>query len=389
MLKKILFVSVFGLDGIESNSRLKSVYDFVSGDKLVVTTDFNHRLKKHFKSKRDGCIHLHVLPYKSNVSFMRILSHIMFAYKLWKYLNNIKERPDCIYCAMPTSTAAYVCGRFCKNNKIHFVIDVIDLWPDSFLSLLGHKRNFIKWFLYPWRLLTTQAYKFADVIIGESKEYAAVAHGFNTVAPVYSFYIGIDMDKITRQISNSQLLLDKCEDEIWIAYAGSMGVSYDFKTLIEGVACLNNKYKYKLFFIGDGTERENVDKLIRKHNVNAYITGFVDYGDLLKYLSYCDIAVNIFRENTRVVHSYKFNDYVATKCFILNSLIGETADIISSYKIGLNFTFERDSFVMTLLKVVGNWGYYKYWRENNNRLIDEILDKKIVYGQLNEIFSKE
>ena len=101
------------------------------------------------------------------------------------------------------------------------------------------------------------------------------------------------------------------------------------------------------------------------------------------------IAVNIFRKNTRVVHSYKFNDYVATKCFILNSLIGETADIISSYKIGLNFTFERDSFVMTLLKVVDNWEYYKYWRENNNRLIDEILDKKIVYEQLNEIFCKE
>lgn len=44
---------------------------------------------------------------------------------------------------------------------------------------------------------------------------------------------------------------------------------------------------------------------------------------------------------------------------------------------------------MTLLKVVDNWEYYKYWRENNNRLIDEILDKKIVYEQLNEIFCKE
>ena len=119
---------------------------------------------------------------------------------------------------------------------------------------------------------------------------------------------------------------------------------YDFESLIKGVAVLNGKYQYKLFFIGDGVCRAKIENLISQYSVNAEITGFMEYGDLLKYLANCDIAVNIFRDKTKVVHSYKFNDYVATNCFILNSLPGETADMIDRYKVGLNFDFKDNTF---------------------------------------------
>lgn len=388
MCKKGLFISVFGLDGIDSNSRLQTIYNFVDGDKIIITTDFNHREKKYFIKPKNGCYHIHVLPYKKNVSLKRVLSHIVFAYKLRKYLNAIKEKPDYIYCTMPTSTAAYVCGRFCKKHNIHYIIDVIDLWPDSLIPVLGRKKYLINWLLYPWRFFTISAYKFADVILGESQKYTFKAHLYNPTVPAYSFYLGIDKNKVVQQIGKSKVVIQKNINEIWIVYAGNLGVSYDFETLIKGVASLNNRFIYRLLFVGDGTKRKNVENLIKNYNVNGYITGYVGYDDLLKYLSYSDIAVNIFCKNTKVVHSYKFNDYVATSCFILNSLPGETADLVSLYKVGLNFDFENNTFDKILLHVLENWDSYKLWKNNNDILIDKVLDKRIVYTQLKKIFEK-
>ena len=52
-------------------------------------------------------------------------------------------------------------------------------------------------------------------------------------------------------------------------------MSYDFESLIKGVAVLNGKYQYKLFFIGDGVCRAKVENLINQYSVNAEITGFL------------------------------------------------------------------------------------------------------------------
>lgn len=71
---------------------------------------------------------------------------------------------------MPTSTAAYVCGKYCKKHGVKFVIDVIDLWPDSLRPIVaGIKNRLLNLFIFPWKYITIQSYKMADVILGESK----------------------------------------------------------------------------------------------------------------------------------------------------------------------------------------------------------------------------
>ena len=330
-----------------------------------------------------------VPSYMKNLSLKRIYSHIIFAYHLKKFLDSLQQIPLTIYCAMPTSTAAYVCGKYCKKHKVRFVVDVIDLWPDSLLPIVvGIKGQLLKYFIYPWKYITVQAYKMADVILGESKQYADEAALYNNKASIYPLYLGVDRNEVNKLITNSTLALNRSNDEIWIGYAGSLGTSYDFETLVKGVASLNGKYQYKLFFIGDGVCRAKVENLINQYSVNAEITGFLKYGDLLKYLSYCDIAVNIFRDKTKVVHSYKFNDYVATNCFILNSLLGETADMVDRYKVGLNFDFKDNTFDKVLLQCLEFWDDYREWKLNNERLVDELLDKEAIYSQIETILSK-
>lgn len=388
-MKKIFVVSLF-CDISTGYSRTSNICRYISGLFVhVVTADFDHRTKQ-YKGCRDNSdsSYLHVPVYKKNLSIKRVYSHIVFAYKLRRFLNSLQEIPTTIYCAMPTSTAAYICGKYCKKHRVKFVIDVIDLWPDSLIPILdGIRGKLLKFLLFPWKFITIQAYKMADVILGESKRYTNEAALYNDKVSVYPLYLGVDKKVVNRLIANSKLVLNKRDNELWIGYAGSLGTSYDFETLIKGVANLNGQYSYKLFFIGDGVCRAEIETLINQYAVNAEITGFLEYGDLLKYLFYCDIAVNIFRDDTKVVHSYKFNDYVATNCFILNSLPGETAEMIEQYEIGLNFDFRENSFDKILLRCFKFWDDYKERKMNNEKLANELLNKERIYSKIEAILS--
>ena len=170
----VLLVSAFSNINPGSNSRMKAIYSQIAGDKIVLSSDFNHRKKQYYSFEEmrhpDQQV-LHVPSYNSNIGIKRIWSHIVFARQIKKYLLSLDEKPDVIYCSMPTSSSAYVCAKFCRKNGIKFVIDVIDLWPDSLLPLVRGK-VLIKALLYPWTYLTRYVYRHADVIMGESVKYA-------------------------------------------------------------------------------------------------------------------------------------------------------------------------------------------------------------------------
>lgn len=386
-MKKYIFVSAF-TNIVSPNNRTSSIIGHVDGEKVVLTTDFNHGKKMYYVSgeaDNEKQIVLHVPAYQNNLSLQRIWSHLVFAWKVREYLNALSEEPEAVYCAMPTSSSAYVCAKYCKKHGIKYVIDVIDLWPDSLLPLVKGQKV-IKGLLIPWAYLTQYAYRHADVIMGESVKYAYEAKKYNTKANVYPIYLGIDTSIISKIKTFSPVHLEKPSDEIWIAYAGSLGVSYDFQTLLEAIKFIDGKYRYKLWFIGDGMRRDEILEYIERNQLNAEITGFLKYELLLGYLGYCDIAVNIFRANTKVVYSYKFNDYVAMNCFVLNSLEGETAEMVDEYQIGLNFNFSDKPLSSVLEDTLAHWSEYAAWRGNNQRLVGEKLDKEKIYSVVKKIF---
>lgn len=382
-----IFVSAFS-NILLPNNRVEVMMNQLKGDSITIAGDFNHPAKDYYPEEQrhdQRQLLLHVPSYKKNLSIKRIWSHLMFAKHLKGYLNSLDDKPHAIYCAMPTSSSAFVCAKYCKRHKIKFVVDVIDLWPDSLLPLIKGK-SIIKQLLFPWTYLTRYAYRSADVILGESVLYANEAKNYNAKAPVYPIYLGVDMNIIEKVKQNNQIQLTKPNDEVWIAYAGSLGVSYDFNALFDAIKTIHGKYKYKLWFIGDGVRRTEIDSYIIKDNLNAEITGYLPYERLLGYLYYCDIAINIFRKDTKVVYSYKFNDYVAMNCFVLNSLEGETAGMVDEYRIGRNFDFEGNSMSSVLEDTLANWNRYSEWKGNTQRLIEEKLDKNKIYSVVPEIF---
>lgn len=360
-------------------------YSFPNSSYKVITTNFNHRLKQpkanDNKPSDPNIVRLKVPGYNRNVSIKRIYSHLVFACKLRKYLNSLNEMPDLVYCAMPTSTSAYIAGRWCNKKDIPFIIDIIDLWPDSLIPIIPFS-GILKKFLFPWQKITQASYKMADYIIGESKKYAEEGHIINKNAPYYSTYLGVDSTQTKELISHSSINLNKPIDEIWIGYGGSLGHSYDFDTILKGITALKQKeIKYKMWFIGGGEKEQFILNYAKEQNLNIEVTGRLSYPDLLKHLTYCDIAVNAFKEGTLVAHSYKFNDYVATDCFILNNLPGETARMIDEYRIGANFN--KQTFSEILLDTIQSWNIIKDGlKQRFSAIRSSELETSVIYKRL-------
>ena len=93
----------------------------------LVTSDFDHRAKET-RRERDFALPAKVtlLPepgYPKNICLRRLFSHWLFARRVRAYLKG-REKPDAIYCAVPSLSCAYYAARYAEKNRIPFVIDV-------------------------------------------------------------------------------------------------------------------------------------------------------------------------------------------------------------------------------------------------------------------------
>lgn len=387
--KKIITIAAFGFDVRErTNERGAS---FVRAFKKCgyqvthVSTDFDHAQKAYVElplnENVDGVNvnRLHVVAYSKNLSIRRILSHLQFAWKLRKYLHSLAEKPDYIYCVTPTSTSAYVAGKYCKKYGIKFIIDLIDLWPDSLMPLYSSKLISIA--TSPWSYITHKAYKMADYICGESVKYANHAHQFNLDVPWYPIYLGVNKEKTKRLIAESKVEIPMKKVPIRLCYGGDLGNSYGFDAILEALSYIHEKgVAYEMYFVGGGDRQEYIEHYSAEHHLNVFITGKVSYCDYLKYLSCCDVAFNAFTKNTKVVHSYKFNDYMATGNFVLNNLKGETADMVEMYKIGVNYKDEQLGQI--LYDICTQWDKYKLYKNNIDGFVHEVLDADVIYPRV-------
>ena len=389
MKNRILLVSLFGDINTDHNYRIDNIYKAFEGfDRFIVTADFNHATKEYKPENEYDFVHyIHVPAYQKNLSIKRIYSHIVFAIKLYKYLNGLIILPQLIYCAMPASLTAYCCGKYCKKRNVKFVIDVIDLWPDS-LFPISRKFKFFKPFLYPWTYITNKAYSMADYISAESKKYSIVALSKAKTTKSSYTYLGVDLEEMNRLVLSSKVENRTENNEIWICYGGSLGNSYDFDSILEAIKYIDSeRVKYRFFFVADGEGKNQINEYIRQNKLNAEVTGRMPYNDYLKYLSRCDIAINSFKKTTEVVYSYKFNDYVGLKLFVLNNLQGETSEMVNDYSIGLNFN--ENNLSKILFEVCNNWDEYKSWKDNSIRLINEKLNSSLIYNKLSSSIQRE
>lgn len=391
-MKKVLLLANFMDLDENTNNRFNYLAKLLKNEcnLKIITSTFSHREKRQRNYKDISNINIHMLyepGYEKNISLKRIYSHYVLAKNLKKCLNNIEEKPDVIYCAVPSLEFAKEAAKYAKKNKIRFIIDIQDLWPEAFkmvfkIPLLSNA------IFYPMKRQANYIYKCADDIIAVSETYCNRALKVNKkVKKGLSVFLGTDLNYFDECAKKNKVEFDG--DLVRIAYIGTLGHSYDIPLVINSIKYLNEKGINNLKFIimGDGPLKEEFENYAEEKKVDCQFTGRLEYEKMVGLLCSCDIAVNPIKKGSAGSIINKVGDYAAAGIPVVNTQENlEYKNILEKYNAGINV--KNESFIDTANAIETLYNDKRIrikYGENNRKLAEEKFDRKKTYNQIVKI----
>lgn len=305
-------------------------------DVEIITSSFSHSKKKQ---KEPLAIEwpfkitfLKEPGYKKNVSFRRFYSHYKWGIEVKKYLAS-RKKPDVVYCAVPSLTGPLQAAKYCEKNNLRFIIDIQDLWPEAFR--IAFDFPLISDLVFaPFVVYANGIYKRANQIVGVSQTYIDRALSVNSkVSEGISVYLGTELSVFDSNCKTYHV--NKNEERLWLGYCGSMGDSYDLKSVIDALAIMNNPPRF--IAIGDGEKRSIYENYAVDMKVDCIFTGMLSYEEMCGWLNACDIVVNPITGKSVASIINKHGDYAASGKPIINTQNSqEYRDLVESYNMGIN-----------------------------------------------------
>ena len=248
--------------------------------------------EKFIRKEYDGIkfIHIKTNSYKGN-GVKRFYNLILFSFRLL-FLSNKFEKPD-IIAQIATVPFGNIIYYVAKRFKAKYIVDVVDLWPESFVAFgLISKNNPLTRIAY-WS--EKWLYEKADKIVFSmegGKDYI-IEKGWNiesggniNLNKVHYINNGVDLkdfdsNKILYKIEDVDLEKDNVFN---IIYIGSIRLANNLKQLIDAAEILRNEDNIQFLIYGDGEDRlflEDYCKIKKINNVK-----FKQKWVELKYIPY-------------------------------------------------------------------------------------------------------
>ena len=355
----------------------------------IVTSSFSHKTKsqrnvldRQLKNISYKLTMLYEPGYQKNVSLKRFYSHYIMGKNLKQYLK-MRNKPDVIYCAIPSIDVAYIAAYYAKKNNIKFVIDVQDLWPESF-KLIFDVPVISDVLFYPMIRKANFCYATADEIVAVSKTYVKRAISVNEKCKKgHSVFLGTELAYFDKCAEENKLVT-KPEDELWLAYIGTLGHSYDLKCVIDGLKIAKDKCNLKFVVMGDGPLKSSFENYAKEQEVYAEFTGRLDYAKMVGLLTACDIAVNPISQRASASIINKVGDYAAAALPVLNTQeCPEYRDLVDEYQMGLNCENNNaQDLSEKLLVICKDEGLRRSMGKNSRRLAEERFDREKTYQKI-------
>lgn len=332
MKKKIAVISMgVKLNGEKGYSRFRYIGDFLSeaGYQVdLITTTFQHWEKAQRDidtiKKEDYKFRLKFIyepGYRKNIDPRRIWSHHIAAKNLTKLLEQDGDY-DLIYCEIPPNDVALAAAEYAKKKGIPFVPDVNDLWPEAMRMVLDIPVVSDILF-YPLQRDAEKVYSLVSGIIGTSDEYRdRPLKNQKLDVPRKTVYVGNEIAEFDKGVETYGPQIQKPGGEFWVSYAGTIGTSYDIRTMVlAGRELLDRGMdQIKIKILGGGPLKEELENLAKeKECANVEFVGYAPYPQMAAYLAKSDILVNSFVKKAPQSIVTKIGDYLAAGKPMINT----------------------------------------------------------------------
>lgn len=235
-------------------------------------------------------IHIGNISYESN-GLKRIISILQFHFKLWWFAKKF-EKPDFIshIAAVPFGNITFYTA---KKLQAKFIVDVVDLWPESFVAygLVSQKNFFVQLSYFAERWL----YSKADAIIFSMeggldyiKEKGWERKKILNVNLKKLYYInnGVDIDDF--DYNKEHYTIDDPDlqnsTKFKVIYIGSIRLANNLIQLINAASLLKDYEDIQFLIYGDGDERAKLEKICKEKGLDNIL--FKQKWIELKYVPY-------------------------------------------------------------------------------------------------------
>lgn len=292
---------------------------------VMIGSDYLHIEKKKRTESDLEVVLLPTLPYKKNISFARIRSHLDFSNKAYHY---IKDMPcDLLYVVIPPNSQSGVAKKYLKKHpQTKVIMDVIDLWPESFPSSRSEAFPFSI-----WSFIRNHNLKYADRIITECDLFHDYLKKY-TSKPLNTIYW---CHKENKSPYDSHCEL---EEGKWVlGYLGSVNNIIDIEAICEVVSRFMESRPVVIKIVGSGEKLDDFkNRLLGVGAEVVYYGRIFDWKEKCAIFSTCHYGINIMKSTVRVGLSMKAVDYMEMGLPILNGIPGDMHQIIRDYGIGQN-----------------------------------------------------
>lgn len=389
------------LDGEKGYTRFRYLCEFLvkKGYEVdLITTTFQHWEKKQRdlesvdqKSYPFGIKFIYEPGYRKNIDLRRVRSHKIAAENLRKLLEKEGDY-DLIYVEIPPNDVALAAAEYAHRNKIPFVADVNDLWPEAMRMVLDIPIVSDLLF-YPLKRDAEKVYSLTSGVIGTSDEYRDRPF-LNQKRDVLkeTVYVGNEISVFDREAERHADEVQKEDGTFWVTYAGTIGTSYDIRTMVLAAEELMKQGKTKIRFqiLGDGPTREMLENLAKERKIqNVKFTGYVPYEQMAAYLVKSDVLINSFVRKAPQSIVTKIGDYLAAGKPMINTCMSpEFRKKVEQDGFGINIEPED---VRELVNAV-EWMYENEAERNDmgnraRKIAEEQFDRPVSYGKIEAMIS--
>ena len=389
------------LDGEKGYTRFRYLCEFLvkKGYEVdLITTTFQHWEKKQRnlesvdqKSYPFGIKFIYEPGYRKNIDLRRVRSHRIAAENLRKLLEKEGDY-DLIYAEIPPNDVALAAAEYAHRNKIPFVADVNDLWPEA-MRMVFDIPIVSDFLFYPLKRDAEKVYSLTSGVIGTSDEYRDRPF-LNQKRDVLkeTVYVGNEISVFDREAERHADEVQKEDGTFWVTYAGTIGTSYDIRTMVLAAEELMKQGKTKIRFqiLGDGPTREMLENLAKERKIqNVKFTGYVPYEQMAAYLVKSDVLINSFVRKAPQSIVTKIGDYLAAGKPMINTCMSpEFRKKVERDGFGINIEPED---VRELVNAV-EWMYENEAERNDmgnraRKIAEEQFDRPVSYGKIEAMIS--
>ncbi len=321
------------------------------GDDVIVwTSNFIHRSKEYrsngwmvmdYNERIKFCL-LPVPSYTSHISLKRIYFERAFARQFG--VNSVNfEKPDIIVLAEPALFYSHEIILFIEKFKVSLIVDIIDLWPELFHTILPKKIRWLGKYIYlPFYYKRNKLLKKASGIVAVTNNYLELCTRNFPNKPSMVVYWGTNLAN-SSHLEIEEKTVKKNDGDFWVLYAGTLGENYDIKSILKAAHYLKKDYPYiKFIILGNGSLREKLIKEIESFDlINVLFEGSIKQTQLKFYFEKADVALSTYVADSTVSMPIKAFDYLDFGIPIINSLEGDLGCLIRDSYVGIQYEAEN------------------------------------------------